>query len=65
MATYKIVRHWLDRNWKPRAIKTGLTKAQADAHVASPEARSETATRYARKESTRKMGRWCDIAYEE
>lgn len=60
METYKIVRHYRDREPNKRIIRTGLTLAQAQAHCGDAESSSKTATSATAKARTRKMGPWFD-----
>ena len=60
--TYKVIRYYEGSRakvWK-RTMKRGLTLEQAQAHCASPEASSKTATSDKAKRATRKVGHWYD-----
>lgn len=57
--TYKIVRHFRDSGRK-FVIKTGLTRALAEAHCNDPETSSSTCTEEAGKRRTRRSGPWFD-----
>lgn len=61
MTTYKIVR-WYAKTptAKPRAIKTGLTLEEAQAHCNDPETSYKTCTSAAAKRRTRERGPWFD-----
>lgn len=57
--TYKIVRHFRDRDTK-RTIKRGLTLEQAQAHCNDSETSSSTCTSATGKRRTRMYGPWFD-----
>lgn len=63
MALYKIVRSY-QRDYPSRVIKRGLTLEEAQAHCRDPETSSSTATSYAAKRRTARMGPWFD-GYDE
>jgi hypothetical protein len=62
MATYKIVRCYL--NGPSRTIRRGLTLKEAQAHCRNPETRSRTATSAAARRRTKARGPWFD-AYDD
>jgi hypothetical protein len=57
--TYKIV-----RMYQSRAIKTGLTLAEAQEHCRDPETSSRTCTKADGRRRTERLGAWFD-GYEE
>lgn len=60
MATYKIVRHYLNAGINKRVIDTGLTLEEAQAHCSDKETSSRTATGKVAIARTRKVGPWFD-----
>lgn len=62
MATYKIVRFYM--NGGRRTIDTGLTLEEAQAHCQDPETSSRTATTAKARARTKANGPWFD-GYEE
>jgi hypothetical protein len=68
MTTYKIVRSFMVASSslrKRRAIRTGLTLEEAQAHCRDPETSSKTATNSAAKARTKRYGPWFDSYTEE
>lgn len=60
MNTYKIVRHYMNVYPNHRTIERGLTLEQAQAHCKDPETSSRTATKYAGRKRTERLGPWFD-----
>lgn len=62
MQTYKIVRHFFNRprNHRSRALRTGLTLKEAQAHCSDPETSSTTCTNATGRRRTREHGPWFD-----
>lgn len=68
MTTYKIVRSFMvasSNMRKRRAIRTGLTLEEAQAHCRNPETSSRTATNAKAKARTKRYGPWFDSYTEE
>lgn len=69
MATYKIVRHFLKggpfHDGRKRAIKTGLTLEEAQAHCKDPETSSSTCKKPHNVRRTKIKGPWFDGYTEE
>lgn len=64
-ARFRIIRIYTDRPHLTRVIKTGLTMAQAAAHVAGSESSSTTARLCKGKERTERLGAWHDVFEDE
>lgn len=64
MSTYRIVRRYMDDDWLPEVIDTGLTLEEAQAHCKDPETSSTTCTSTEGKRRTDERGPWFD-GYEE
>lgn len=62
--SYKIVRFYQRAAIRKRTIETGLTLAQVQEHCQNPETSSRTATSYAARKRTQRIGSWFD-GYEE
>lgn len=60
MATYKIVRHYMNRHPNRRTIARGLTLEQAQAHCRDPETSSSKAVGAAARARTKRLGPWFD-----
>ena len=65
MATYKVVRCYMNREVRRPTIATRLTLEEAQAHCKDPETSSSTCTNAAGKARTRKLGPWFDAYQEE
>ena len=60
MQTYRIVRLYFRATPRRRIIARGLTMSQVIAHCQNPETSSRTATGYAARKRTERMGPWFD-----
>ena len=60
MSRYKVIRFYGNHPGKRRAIDSGLTLEQAQAHCNDPENSSTTCTNKSARATTRRMGPWFD-----
>lgn len=62
--TYKVIRFYFNNPGYRRTIRTGLTRAEAQAHCSDPDTSSTTCETPVGKARTRRLGPWFD-GYEE